>query len=268
VFIALGFMNCSKEDLNTTNKSSSFEKNRTSHLVFADSAAFLKHLNWVSNNLDNPDTIVNYNSNCGFTSAIEIYDAGADLIDSTSIISYLNTYPDLFFAVTLNDSSLFYELPYNTAMAYIINKDAEFQIGSQIIKAPKYLGQYSYRTVYFTSNRRIVGRLYESPEAGLYTYDARTTSQVRKGKIWWQTRIEEVGNYNDQGIYYEQHWGPYKIDPAGYVLKNKADMRRTIVRATYRVDFSKSSCLVNFKGKRDGISIWIRNEELFPDNLF
>lgn len=268
VFITAITTSCDKESSNHENAIANQMKSSSSHLVFSDSAEFLRHLEWVESNLNDPSTILKHNQYNSFTSLYEIYDAGADLTDSLSIENYLNTYPNVYVQQTLSDGSIFYELPYSVALAYVLNQDGEVQIDTRVIKAQRHLGSYSYRTAYFTSKTRIVGRLYDNPgPGGCHEYEARTTSQKKVAKIWWQAKIQEVGNYNANGTYYEEHWGPYTIKPAGYDVYNKADLFRLIVRTTYPIDFDRSTCLVHFKGKRDGVYAWITNEEAFPDNL-
>ena len=165
---------------------------------------------------------------------------------------------------------IFYELPYSNQMAYIVNADGQIVVGSKTITWPKgYLGYYSYRTAYFTSSRRIVGRLREFPELGMHQFEAITTSQRKIWPgIWIQEKIDEIANYKKVGYFYDiDGYGPFTISAGGAVNSNRAVVRQNITRWNHAIDFDRSTCIVDFRGKRGTTEIWIKNEEVFPDNL-
>lgn len=244
VFISAMATSCDKESLNHENATTNQLKSSVTHLEFADTAAFLNHLKWVENNISNPNAIIQYNQNKLFTSLMEIYEGGSNVTDSVSIINYIQTYPNVFLEQILGDGSTFYDMPYSAALAYILNQNGEVQIGTQVGRWPNYLYLYSYRTEYWTSRVRLVGRLYENPDvANTYKYEVRTTAQKKVGGIWWQTNVEYLVSYNAPGTYYEQQWDPYTIAQLGIYCTIKQMITDYLFTPLIRLTLKKAHVL-------------------------
>ncbi len=274
-------------------------------MVFKDTTIFYQHLRWILKNQNNSEIIEQFNENLGFVSMMKIYNTGINLENESDFIPYYHKYPNSFYPVVV-DSSTFYELPASDGLAYLSNKDGVFQVGSDICRITfshfieirigddskisdlllpvdkissneisissthgtlKYAQQYSYKTVYFSRKKRIVGRLYkELINGGIGSYEeysARTTSQRKRFGIWWQRRISDVGIGWDAGYCSDLLGNIHKI-PAYYDHKtNSADIKRIVYQATFTVDNSHSTCLARHYGNDGGNIRWITNDEVF-----
>lgn len=275
-------------------------------MVFKDTAVFHQHLKWILRNQSNPEIIEEFNKNMGFVSMMNIYNTGINLENISDFIPFYRKYPNSFYPVKI-DSSIFYELPASDGLAFLVNKDGIFQVGNDICritfnhfmeirngdisKVPdlllpvdkisdneisissthgtlKYAQQYSYKTVYFSRKKRIVGRLYkELINGGIGSYEeysARSTSQRKRFGGWWQRRISDIGVGWNAGYCSDLLGNVYTI-PAYYDHKpGKANIKRIVFQATFTVDNSRSTCLAKHYGNDGGNIKWITNDEVFP----
>jgi len=275
-------------------------------LSFKDTTTFNEHLQWIFENQDNPELIKSFNDERNYESMLVVYETGINLESISDFDNYLKTHPNSFYAIDV-DGSVFYEMPSPAVLAYIANEDGIFQIGNKICRIsydyyyeitdgdeskipllflPKEdisdnsifinkthdesdRGQFSYRTSYFSSKKRIVARLYKNwvgGTANAWYYEARTTSQ-KKGwtGIWVQRNISEVGvSWNTGYMKYYSWNNPITINAQTHKSTNSSDIWRTIIIAHYSVDNSQSSCLAKHWGKDGSTLRQITNNQIFP----
>lgn len=301
---------CQKEtnqltELKTPN---SIDMNQKDHsfvsgrIIFNDSIAFNKHLQWIFENQNQPEIIKKFNIDLGLTSMMSIYENGINIDNEKDFKKYYILHPNAFYPIEV-ESSVLYELSAPSVFAYIANEDGIYQIGKSIYritfnhileidngdesKIPILLlpikdisdnniiisethdnstkGQYSYKTVYFTSTKRIVARLYKNSIGGAYYYEARTTSQRKSFGIWWQRQITQIGVNWNQGYAKYYSWNnPITINAQTNSDSDKANIQRTVFIAHYSVDHSQSSCLAKHYGKDGTTTKQITNNQIFP----
>lgn len=285
-------------------------------LVFSDSLVFKSYVKWVKTNIEQPDYIKSAQLEFGFKSLVSVYDEGMKLADSAQFVKYILDHSSSFKEQTV-DEDPFYELPLGIITSFIANEFGVYQIGNNIIRetenykvvitngdetklfmlfidpqfikdpsvnvfdygTPFFLGQYSYKTVYFESKKRIVARLYYSrePNTNQPMYESRTTSQ-KKGwtGIWVQENITSLGQKNYSGIYYtykNTYWGtpllgPFTVLADDFSDTNISDVRLPVViTPAYKAEFTTSSCICEHWGYRGAVKKEIVNNDLFPDNF-
>ncbi len=103
-------------------------------LVFQDDETFKEHLEWIYSNQANPDIIKNKYNTLGLTSLMVVYDNGMDLVDDENVFQqYVTKHPTAFHKVNF-DSSIIYELPTASILAYIVNENGIYQVGDKIFR--------------------------------------------------------------------------------------------------------------------------------------
>ena len=109
VLVTMVFLSCTKEDkITTANENNKEMKLKSGIFSFSDTNALIQHYEWISNNLLNPDVITNYNNQIGLVSAAEIHDYGMSITDSLEFMTFIQTYPNCFQEIMLDDGSIFY----------------------------------------------------------------------------------------------------------------------------------------------------------------
>lgn len=279
-------------------------------LVFTDSAVFKSHVQWIYQNLNNPSAITDFNSGKGFKSFFQIYDEGMNLADSAACASFISSHPFCFKMVTVdNEAFMEFPLGIISAYiandqgiyqignciiretenwkSAIINGDENKlpklfldpnQIDDPVIKTINYNtdlstvgnGQYSYKTSYWDSKKRIVARLYHShePNQGFPQYEARVTSQKKVLGVWWQENITSLCQKNYAGYYYTEGGTFLNVVTASNPdpVLNTSNIQWVIVYTQGdHIDFTRSSVIMDHWGYRGTAKREILNNDLFPN---
>lgn len=214
-------------------------------LVFKTQDAYMNHLKWIQLNQTNTEVIRSFNSEIGLLSMKEIFDQGMELVDNhDEFLTFVDKYKNVFEKVIDLDNSILYEIEAPPTFAYLANKDGIFQVGDIIYrltynftieiidgdeaKIPIIIsydgsitdpsirakttslgkkGQLYYRVNYFSDDKRMVSRHWESIIAGLYTYRVETTGQSRVLGIWWQKKLNYIEVSWNTGYYRTCYFG-------------------------------------------------------------
>ena len=126
-------------------------------------------------------------------------------------------------------------------------------------------GMYSYRTVYWANNKRLVARLFLWHIGIQYEYEAKSTAQKRVAGTWWQVRIGSIGIKHNGGYVVFSGWGSKSIPPATYTLTNKAVCEEKLLIASDNngVNHAESSLILTHFGTYDGNYKEIPQNEVF-----
>lgn len=133
----------------------------------------------------------------------------------------------------------------------------------------EYKSQYSYKTAYWASNRRIVARLYFVNGLISFDFDARTTSQRRYLGVWIQSKADIVAIYHNGGYVKKYNGDPIEYLSSQYWQNtNQADIRRTVWLSynSMPMPYPYSTCELTHSGKRGSSWVHVLNNELFDYN--
>ncbi len=307
--VTLILTSCKKDSETIINKSSNDGINiKNGHLVFKDSVTYNEHINWINQNRLRPEIIDDFNKNIGFESFRQIYNHGTSMSDFGKFESYESKHPQCFKKIILEDNTIFWEMPIEYISSFYVNQYGIYQIGETYYRTtPEYffstknpekidvlsnttmaladddiikinnniqntkLGEYSYRTAYFSgwSDRRIVVRLFEYEKLGKYTFENRTTSQQKHWSgAWVKAKIDEIKHFNYQGQYVVKengYWWPSVIVPSQTIAVYSDELSVEVVRADGHVDFTVSSVICNNSGTRYGNTAAVNNNDMFPN---
>jgi hypothetical protein len=290
----LFFMQCSKENSIVTNiEKNSVQKDvisKNGRLIFKDSTALFKHVNWIIENQNNPTLIDIFNKEHGITSLNSVFQKGMDITDEKEFKAYMEKYPNAF-VKEYYDSSELIDLPCPNVISYIANEYGIYQVGNVVTKVLKNtiitelyinentlselkaknnisglkltISQQYYRTAYRDSKHRLVGRVkvYDYGN-GWKIYNGTSTTQRKRLGVWLRSDLSgEVRVTWNYKMYYKDFNGN-----AHYEYKNgtKSDGKAhisTTVFSYYRfdnnkqVDISRSTCSVTHYGAGQSISI-------------
>ncbi len=211
-------------------------------LVFKDSTSFLKHINWIFNNQCNPEVIQDLNKSIGLISMMQVYEEGLLSLENCNEVSneFIKSHKNVFYETNIAESVI-QDLQAPNILAYCANEFGVYQIGNLIyrisynylytiidgdtekipiivnakgneinleniktteIKKGQLKDQYSYRTSYFDSKRRIVSRLRYDFVGNFYCHRAITNSQKKILGVWYGRQFDGVWVSWGEGYYY------------------------------------------------------------------
>lgn len=243
----------------------------TNHLLndqkvisFANLTEYKEVLSFIYNNQDDEDLLIDYiNQNYSISSIREVFKKGMLIVGDSLITADV-------------DELSIYSITKNPIKSSI--DEADWKVSSLIAKFPvrllvdeviEYKYEYSYKTAYWASNRRIVARLYYVNGLISFDFDARTTAQRRYLGAWIQEKADIVG-ISHNGGYVKKYNG----DPIEYLTSqnwqntNQADIRRTVWLSynSMPMPFPWSTCVLTHSGKRGSSWVYVSNNELFDYN--
>lgn len=288
--------NASSSTLKTAIPTYSIVNNR---FVFTNQTAFLNTLQYIFNNQSNQGLLSSIYLNTDFASMMQVYDYGMSIDDSLTFLTYVSNHQNSFKQIDC-DSTIFYDLPCPSILAYILNPDGLVQIGSKIIRVTYDAtltiangdtskisllfqpinqindtaiqiennvtddGQFSYKTSYFGNKDRLVARLYKNHVGGADYWEARTTSQHKNFiGIWYQKNIANLKSWHNGGTIKLNNGNTVVLPPATIQKNNASDLWMTVYFTFSPVNLSQSSCLINHQGTRNGVIRQILNNEMF-----
>lgn len=234
-------------------------------LVFKDSVSFDNYQQWVLQNQCNPEKIYNLNRSLGFISMKEIFEEGLSSLENCNNVTndFIQANKNVFHATEIA-GSIIQDLQAPSVLAYIANKDGIYQIdkkiirisydyyyvitdgdetliplivnaeGSEISNKNVYVqesrsmskSEYSYRTNYFSDNKRVVARLQRRNSDGNVYFDAVTNSQKKVLGIWLGVKLDGVWVSWPNG-YYVFNGTNYPINGATHGSENNQTIDET-----------------------------------------
>jgi len=234
------FTQCSKEDGIVTNVEINSLKNgitsKNGRLIFNDSTALFKHVNWIIENQNNPEVIEEFNKEHGIVSLNTVFQKGMDINDEKEFKAYINNHSNAFVTDYYDDGELI-DLPCPNAISYIANEYGIFQVGNIASKVLKntiinepYINeatlamlkdrnevrqlkltihQQYYKTAYRSSKYRLVARVkVYSYSNGWHIYDGTSTTQRKRWGVWTRSdlagEVRVTWNYK---MYYKDNNG-------------------------------------------------------------
>ncbi|MDD2198582.1 MAG: hypothetical protein PHE08_02525 [Bacteroidales bacterium] len=222
-------------------------------LVFKDSTSYWKHQDWIFRNQGNPEVIQDFNKSIGLISMMQVYEEGLLSLENCNEVSneFIKSHKNVFYETNIAESVI-QDLQAPNILAYCANEFGVYQVGNSIfrishnylytiidgdtekipmivnakgneisleniktteIKKGQLKDQYSYRTSYFDSNRRIVSRLRYDIIGNSYYYRAITNSQKKTLGIWLGKTLDGVWVSWGEG-YYISNGTTYDISSA------------------------------------------------------
>lgn len=236
---------------------------------------------------------------------LDVYYKADSIEDEKEYIDHCLNHPEVFCKIG-DDSSYFFELKIPHLLALLANSQGMMKIGdTYVLYSNDYVyksksrnsllsviqsgyrfipadvtyeethsniglvnekSQYSYKTSYFDSKHRIVGRLYKY-QSGNYYYEGYTTAQ-KKGflGIWFQETISMINFSRGSGYAtdYPDHLLFYDISPVSVTYYNKSEVGAYIVTLLFGfADNAESYCPVSHSGTRSGENASITTSDAF-----
>lgn len=273
--------------------SSSSVENVNGRLVFQDSASFSCYIDWAMKNQDDSEMMLSIAESNNVTSMAKIYNDGLEMEEGTKEFdSYVEQSPNVYFMEKF-DGSIIYERQAPLIFAYICNKDGVYQIGekicrvsydhyyeiingnesriSEIINSSQLINDnevksnktqietrdsyHGYRTVYFASNKRMVGRLRINNIGGNTWYFITNSSQKKILGVWVGNKFMRLrvcwnaGYYRDPGSSTPNSNISISAYDSGYL--SVQNLERAYCISFQPVITSYSACHVYFWGEED-----------------
>ena len=291
------FTQCSKENSIVTKVETNDETHdvvsKNGRLIFKDSTALFKHVNWIIENQNNPEIIEAFNKEHGIISLNSVFQKGMNITDEKEFKAYMQNHQNVFVTENYDDGELI-DMPCPNVISYIANEYGIYQVGNTASKVLKntiinevYIGEKSitklkekhdisglkltikqqyYRTAYRDDDKkkyRVVGRVkvYDYGN-GWKIYNGTSTTQRKRLGVWLRSDLAgEVRvtwsykmYYKDfNGIAHTSYDNGTKSDPKAHVSVTVFSYNR--FDNNKQVDISRSWCKVTHYGANKSIQI-------------
>jgi hypothetical protein len=163
-------------------------------LVFKDSVAFVNYVQWVFENQNNTEKIVNINKLLGFKSMAEIYFEGLELLEEANSYTcdFIDSYPRVFHAVEI-DNSIIYDMQSPIFLGFILNSDGVYQRGTVINRI-----SYNYFYSITDGDENKISQIIESNGSKELGNNVEISSTFR-------TNEKAVSQYNYKTVYFSDN---------------------------------------------------------------